>query len=812
MKILTGMEHLWRDVWIGARTLSKTPLFTIFAALVLAIGIGANVTVFTFVNAIFFRSLEVPEPQSFVKLQIDGEGPFGIKYPDYIRYRDENQSLSNLAASSWTGPTPVRVDNARGLPLDMFRLNRVSGNFFPATGLHAKLGRLISPEDTQPGSADVVVLSEFCWKRYFDADTNIVGRTIFLNNTAHTIIGVAPDALTTVIEGQLSLLEPSGPLFLLPWKSPGGLGTLIGRLKPTVSKAQAQADFSRIAAQVSSEKKYRVSITVLAGDESPGGTLLRLSFFFSLFMSGVTVVLLIACDNIAILLLSRVAARRREIGIRLALGATRRQLVRQLVAENLMLSIIGGLGAMLAALLSARILENLPFLPVPDAFVMVFDWRVIGFATALSLATTLLFGIRPALQAVGKDVVISLNPGATGKDTHSSIRSTLVVTQVTVCTAMLIAAAVLMRSQTVANEIDKGFVSDHVLMTRINFVGTLYGPQRIAAFYEALLDRLNATPGILSSGVVENVPLVNAMAGMFEFGGFAETARVRGDNNDVEYDVYTNRVTRGHFGTLSIPLLQGRDFTAQDRATSSKVGIINETLARQLWPGEFPLGRRVRLNDGSFVEVVGVAKNSKYRNESEQPQYALYLPITQAPSARANTLLVKTGMQPLAASALVQSKIAEIDPTLLGYGTRTLDQQLEFRLLFYRIASYITGVPGALAFVLGIIGTYGTMSLLVAQRRREIGIRIAIGAKPSEAVSLMLKQGMKWTGVGIGLGVFGGFVSTFWLSRYIERVNWLDPIAFLATSLLVAAIAGTACYLPATRASHVDPMVVLREE
>lgn len=812
MTSLAWLDQLCRDVRIGARMLLKAPVFTIFAALVLAIGIGANVTVFTFVNAIFLRSLEVPEPDRFVRLQIEGEGPFGITYPDYVRYRDENQALANLAAFSWTAPTPVRLDTARGLPLEMFRLSLVSGNLFAAAGLGAKFGRVISPEDAQPGSANVAMLSEFCWKRYFGSDPGVVGRIIFLNNTPHTVIGVAPDALTTVLEGGFTLNGPSGPLFLVPWKGPGGRGSLVGRLKAGIAGTQAQADFSRIAALVSAEKKYRVSITVLAGNESPAGSLVRMSFFLSLFMSGVTVVLLIACDNIAILLLSRVAARRREVGIRLALGATRGQLIRQLVAENLMLSVLGGIGAMIFALLTARILENLPFLPVPDAFTMVFDWRVIAFATAISLAATLLFGMRPAVQSVRKDVVISLNPGATGKDTHSSIRSTLVITQVTVCTAMLITAAVLVRSQSAAHSLDPGLVSSHVLLGSINFAGTGYSPGRIHDFYEKLLERFESTPGIVSACVVENVPLVNAMAGFAAFGGFAQNARVRSDNADVEYEVYTNRITRGHFGTLTIPLLQGRDFTARDRANAPAVGIVNETLARQLWPGESAIGRRVRLEDGSPIEVVGLARNSKYRTEIEPPQFALYLPLAQNPSPRANTLLVKTGPEPMAVSALVRSKIAEIDPSLLAYNIHSLDQRLDLRLIFFRIASYLAGVPGALAFVLGIIGTYGTMALLVAQRRREIGIRVAIGAEPSEAVRLMLQQGMKWTACGLGLGILGALVSTFWLSRHLERLTWHDPIAFLATTLLMAVTAGAACYVPARRASRVDPMVVLREE
>ena len=810
------LHHLWRDIRIGARYLLKTPLFTIFAALTLAIAIGANVIVFMFVNAIFLRPIEVPNPQTFVRLHVEGDGPFGVRYSDYLVYRDSNQSLSDLAAYSSEGygpaDTPVRVDSANSLPLSLFRISRVTGNLFNVAGVGAKLGRTISLGDTAPGKSNVVMLSEFSWKRYFQSDPQIIGRTIFINNTAHTVIGIAPDSIKTVIGNGF---RASVPPFIVPLADDAtsrATVQLVGRLKSGISKAQAQADYSRIAAQISTEKKYAVLITVTIGNESPPGSLVQISFFLSLFMSGVAVVLLIACDNIGILLLSRVAARRREIGIRLALGATRRQLVRQLVAENTLLSILGGTGAMIVALITARVLENLPSLPVPDGFSVSFDWHVVAFAIIVSLATTLLFGMRPAVQSVAQDVVISLNPGGSGNDTQARVRTTLVITQVTICTAMLITAAVLVRSQKATPASGYGFDSSHVLVGNINFVGTGYSPAKAIDFYEDLIDRLESTPGILSASVVDNVPIVNSLAGVARFGGRAGRVRVRSDNAETEYDAYTNRIMRGHFKTLMIPVLQGRDFSRQDRATSSRVGIINEALAGQLWPGESAIGRHVRLADGSSIEVVGVVKTSKYRGLEERPQLALYLPIAQQPLPLPNTFMVKTSPEPLSQTNLVRTRTAEIDPTLLLYNFDTLDNRINFWMIIFRILSYITGVPGAIAFVLGVIGTYGTMAFVVAQRRREIGVRIALGAHPSEALLLILRQGMKWTGAGVALGICGAFIATFWLSRYLERVAWFDPAAFLVTALLMITVAALACYIPARRASRVHPMIVLREE
>ena len=818
MNLFAWLGYVWRDARVGGRLLLKSPLFTVFAALVLAIGIGANVTVFTFVYTIFLRPLDVPAPGTFVRLKVEGEGPFGVTHSDYERYRDSNQSMSSLAMFSFTGyhpgDTPVRADAAMGLPLSLFRITNVTGNFFATTGLTTRLGRPISVDDAQPGSTNVVMLSEFCWKHYLAADSSIIGRTIFLNNTPYTVIGVASDALATVINGGIG--QSDSP-FLIPWKaadSQDRTGRMVGRLAPGVSKTQAQADFSRIASQLTTEKKYRVSVNVLIGNESPPEAWSQLSFFISLFMSGVAVVLLIACDNIAILLLARVAARRREIGIRLALGATRKELIRQLVAENLLLSILGGIGAMIFALATARILERLPFLPIPDGFKFVFDWRVIAFAIVVSLATTFLFGTRPALQSVRRDVVISLNPGATGGgETHSHIRSTLVVTQICVCTAMLITASVLVRSQRVVTEVDQGFASDHVLAANINFVGTSYMADGTIAFYERLLERLANTPGIVSVCVVQNVPIINAYAGVTRYGGAAGRARVRSDVSDSEYEAYTNAVSSGHFATLHIPILQGRDFSMQDQANGGAVGIVNQSLARQLWPDESALGRSVLLQDGTSLQVVGVAKDSKYRDVNEPVQYALYRPLSRQFVSNAETIMVRTvDTAPMTASALLRAKVREIDPTLLVFNVSTFDQLLELRLIVNRIISYVAGVPGALAFILGSIGTYGTMALLVSQRRREIGVRIAVGAHPSEAVRVMMLEAMKWTALGLGLGVLGGFISSFWLSRNLERVNPYDPIAFAGTVVLVSAVAFLASYIPARRASRIDPMLVLREE
>jgi putative ABC transport system permease protein len=429
---------------------------------------------------------------------------------------------------------------------------------------------------------------------------------------------------------------PNGPRIFVPWYRPqkDEIVCLVGRLKPGTTRSAAQADLSRITAQLSAEKGRRVSSLRVASGDTLGPTLWTgAATVISLFVAGVAVVLMIACDNIAILLLARIAARRREVGIRLALGATRSQLVRQLILENLMLSLLGGAGAMLVALATARIVERLPLpLPMPNAFSLTFDWRVIAFGTLISLATTVLFGIRPALQAVNRDVVVSLNPGSSpGDAAHSTVRATLVMTQVTVCTALLITAAVLVRSQKAPAALHRGFSASHVVLASLN----IDERSDIREFYDKLLPRLERNPGIVSASVAQLGPI----SGQID-GDSIAPLRVRSDTGSQEFEVQTNNIMPGYFRTIGVSLVDGRDFNSYDRIDTRPVGIINETLARQLSPRGNAVGRRLRLADGRSIEIVGVARDFKYMPE-EKAEPFVYRPLAQQGQSRRNILLVR---------------------------------------------------------------------------------------------------------------------------------------------------------------------------
>jgi predicted permease len=806
-----------KDIRIGARMLAKTPLFTLFAVSVLAVTIGANITVFSFAKAVLWRSLSVPRPDLFVRLYaFHSDSSFEqTTIGEFWQYRDRAQSFENIAAYSWgSGWHPLlRIDGRVSAPVDLMRPVLITDNFFETIGMRMTLGRPITPEDARPGAPYVAVLSDEGWKRYFARDPQVLGRTIFLNNDAYTIIGVAPPAFTDVFHATLDDLDlssfssnaPNGARLFVPWYRPQKeeLVRLIGRLKPSTTRSSAQADISRIAAQLSTETRRPISVRVMSGDALEPTKWTVLAAVAALFVATVAIVLMIACDNIAILLLARIAARRREIGIRLALGATRGQLVRQLISENLILSLLGGVGALIVALVTARIIEGLPLpLPLPNAFSLTFDWRVIVFATLISLATTVLFGMRPALQAVTRDVVVSLNPGALpGEAAHSTVRSTLVITQVTVCTALLITAIVLVRSQRAPAPLDRGFSPRQVVLANLNFDER----PAILEFYEKLLPRLEQSPEIVSASVAQIGPI----PGQIDAGGAGAIGplRVHGDTGNQEFQVETNNIMPGYFRTIGVSLVDGRDFNSRDRIGTRPVGIINETLARQLSQDGNPVGRFLRLADGSSIEVIGVAHNFKY-SADEKVEAFLYRPLAQQRNIHRNILLVRGTQNAAVTASILRATIAEVDPNLFVH-TRTMEQDIRFTFLPNVVAMYIAGAPGVLALILSMIGIYGTMALVVTQRRREIGIRVALGAHPSQAVALMLKQGMKWTAIGLGMGAFGALVLTSALSRYFYGVPHFDSLSFGLTIVLLGAISAVACYIPARTASRLDPMAVL---
>jgi predicted permease len=798
---LSFVGDVWRDVRYGVRQLRRSPAFTLVAVLALGIGVGANVTIFTFINGWLFRPIDAKEPSRLVRVSGPGgdtaaagptDGEAHILLDDYFEYRDQNQSFSSLAAGHIGGPARVRTNG----PPQMIPITPVTGNYFETLGVAAMIGRTIGADDAKPGAGPVILLTEAGWRRFFDANPRVVGTTATVNGVSHTVVGVTPEWFT----GTNGPMVPQiyVPITEGPVSRPFRRVQLIGRLKPGISEAQAHADLSRVAAQLTARDQVKRPIEIYAARAVFPFMLRVVSLLALMFGLIVGAVLLVACDNIAILMTIRSSMRRREIGIRLALGASPFRLLVQLLVESALLCTAAGFVGVYIAFATAKFATQF-YMPVPMPFALTFkpDWRVAAFAIGISCAATLLCGLAPALRSLRMDVVTSLK----GSALTGGVRSILVITQVTLSTALLVTAVVLAHSLTGAVTQDRGFVSDGVVMSTIAMSGEEYSPQRRLTFLEALLPRLQQVPGVSSVTIVDSVPLARNV--------LLTTAEWR--SGPVTGVVYTNHISRGFFQTLKIPLLAGRDFTVADNVAPAVVGIVNETLAHRFWPGENPIGQHLQAGDGSVLEVVGLARDSKYESLDESPRAHLYRPMAEAPTV-SPTFLIKATGDPAAVVALVRLRVAEVDPEQVPYNLMTLDDRLNLGMILNRAAAAVSGSLGLLALALGSIGIYGTMAFLAQTRQRELGVRLALGATPSSVMMLMTRQGIVWTSTGLLLGVIAGWVAAFGLSRVVHGVTVTDPLAFVLTPVVLATAAYAACWVPARRASRLDPLVVLRDE
>jgi predicted permease len=798
-----AFSDLSRDIRYGIRQLRRTPVFTLVAVLSIAIGTGANIAIFGFVSALMFRPLDVDQPGQLVRVLGEGgntsvvlatQSEAHIGAQDYFQYRDRNESFSELAGQFVGGPMRVRTDGpARIIPIML-----VSGNYFETLGVPAAKGRTLVDADGKAGAPPVVMLSDEGWTRFFNRDPAVLGTTAVIEGELTTIVGIVP----SWFKGTYAPMVPQ--IYGLIREAPGTdfRIDLIGRLKPDVSPSEARADLSRIAAQLTAQDRQRRVIEVYGATTLQPFMLRVVSLVSIVFGLVVLVVLLIACDNIAMLLLTRWSKRHREIAVRQALGASQARLVRQLLTESLLLCAVGGaIGLYLAHEVARYLTRFYATTPMPFALTYVFDWRVAIFAAAVSCGAALLCGLAPALQSRNTDVVSAIKGSGAGDG--SRVRSALIVTQVTLSTALLVVAAMLARSVAAPFAPDSGFRSDGVLMSTVSVDGG-YTAARRTAFFQKIVDHLEGAPGVTAVSVVDNIPLSNNRP------SFPETMR-SGERTE---RVYTNAVGPGFFRTLGIPILAGRDFAWSDDVNSAGVGIVNETLSRRFWPGTNPIGERLQLSDGSFVQVVGVAKESKYSSLDEEPKAFMYRPIAQS-TVTSPTVLIKlnaTAASPSAVFSILRARIAELDPDLAAYNVMTLNDRLGLGMVANRALAALSGGMGLLALALGALGIYGTMSYVVQQRRHEIGVRVALGATPSRVVALITRQGMSWTAVGLAAGSLGGAVATLLLTRVLYGIAPADPVALFATPLVLGGVSYLACYLPARRAASVDPLSALREE
>jgi predicted permease len=829
------METLIKDVRYGLRTLLKSPVFSLVAVLSLALGIGANTAVFSLVSSLLFSPLPVERAGELVAISttdVRNPGPLPTSYLNYVDYRDKNDVFAGVAAISFTGVSYIGKNETRQLGAQV-----VTGNYFDLLGVKPAKGRFFLPEeDSTKGTHPVAVLNYAFWQREFGGDADMVGKRITLNRQEFDIIGVAaedfngtfvgggpdlwlPMAMHEIVQpdisgrGQIKFYGERRGLFLF----------LFGRLKEGISVEQAQQSLSLISSHLEQEypndnkgRNVRVE-SLLDFRVNPDGQG-QLAMTSIVLMVTAGIVLLIACANVANLLLARATRRRKEIAIRLAIGASRARLVRQLMTESLMLSLVGGLVGLLVAFWTRDILRALVFGGDGDGGNQpaALDSRVLAFAIIVSLASGIIFGLAPALQASKPDLVGTLKNEivpAANRRFPVSLRSTLVVAQVALSLVSLIGAGLFVRSLQNAAAINPGFKTDNVMLMGFNLAREGYSKEQGLIFHRRLQEQISALPGVESVAIAQNRP--------FGGGGFLRSVFIEGrEATNQGVLVQTNAVGPGFFEAMGIAVTSGRSFDSTDTESAPLRVIINETMANQYWPGDTALGKRFKFfGDQNFREVVGVTKDTKYNSLTEQGRPFVYMPLAQN-YAPQSTLHVRTQIDAGTLVGAVRNSVLEIDPRMSILNVEMMNDVISNSLGGQRANALLLAIFGGLALLLAVVGLYGVMSYMVAQRTREIGIRMALGAARGNVLGLVMRHGALLIAVGLGLGLVLAFAlglvlkisESSFAANLLFGVTLFDPLTFAVTSVILAGVALGASYMPALKATKVDPLIALRQE
>ncbi len=809
------------DLRYTARTLAKSPGFAAVVILAIALGVGVNTAIFTVFNSLVLRPLPVPNSgrvvavyqslQGNVSRNVNGEASM-FSYSEYKSYRDQNRVFSGLAAYY----PEFRATLAGETPRDM-NGELASCNYFSALGVQPSIGRAFAESEcTAPGSSPVVVLSDNAWRSVFASDPSIVGKSITLNRASLTVIGVTPPGFHGAA---FSAADFWAPLTMDPAIHPGdslkqdnlSWLVLVGRLQRGITLDEARANLSVIAGRIDllhPGRKTTLSVdvaTVMSVPEERRGVLTVAKVIFA----AVSLVLLIACANVANLLLSRSSARQKEIAVRLSVGASRGRLVRQLLTESILLALPGGLLGSLAAValmkpLFFMLLSILPADAPRVALDLSPDLRVLAYTLALTLLTGIVFGLAPAIQASRPDLNTALKAEGSGSGTHSSrgwLRSVLVVAQVSVCLVLLIAAGLLARGLLAAQTIDPGFRTDHVFALRFDLEQQHYDDVRAAAFHRSLAERVASLPGV--DGVAQTVPVPLSME---QWGGDIKLPG-RSERLNDRYSL----VSPEFFSLLGIPIIHGRNFTQQEMNGNPHVAIVMESTARQLWPGQDPLGKRFSADDKDTpIEVVGVARDSHTGSLSEFDSIFFYLPL-KADAQVPLKLLVHTRAPLDQTAKALRAAVRTVDPNIL-VDIKSMDQNLEAFRTPGVLVTELASVLGGFALLLASIGIYSVVSYTVSRRIREIGIRMTLGAARRDVLRLVLRGAMRPVVIGIVIGIAATAAVSQVLSSVLYGVSPLDPAAFGGVTLFLAAVALLAGLLPALRATRIDPNEALRYE